>query len=108
MQPNAFPASETITLGGCKYEVNPMTWGQLAVVMPSFVECARGMYSAEGSAALKRIFVAALGRDYPDFTEAFLDGLVVTPTEINAAADAIARVSGLVKPQGEAEAGVSP
>ena len=99
--------TEEITLGKLKYTIYPLTWNQLSVVLPAFAECSRGMYSEAGTSALSKILVAALGKSYPEFTEAFLGDLVVSPEQINAAVDAIARVSGLVQPKGEETAGAS-
>lgn len=107
MSHNHADKTEEIKLGGVKYAVRPLPWGVLKKILPLFAEAPRGVFSPEGGEAFSKILVAALGRDYPDFTTEFLDGIECPFQDIVDAVDVIGRVAGLVKPKGEAEAGES-
>jgi hypothetical protein len=85
----------TITLGGRRFALRPLTLGQLRHVLPAFARAA-GLAQEEAIDAAIDILAAALERDHPATTRETLLGIEMRPAELVAAVDAIARLSGLV------------
>jgi hypothetical protein len=97
----------TITLGGRRFALRPLTLGQLRSVLPAFARAA-GLANEEAIDAAIDIIAAALERDHPAFDRDALLGIEMRPAELIAAVDTIARLSGLVAeepgPLGQAQA----
>jgi hypothetical protein len=97
----------TITIAGQRFTLRPLTLGQLRVVLPAFARAA-GLANEDAIDAAIDILAAALSRDAPEMSRAALLAAEVLPSELIAAVDAIARLSGLVQqgdpPTGEASA----
>ena len=85
----------TITLGGRRFALRPLTLGQLRQVLPAFGRAA-GLAQEEAIDAAIDILAAALTRDHPAIDRVALLDLEIRPAELIAAVDAIARLSGLV------------
>jgi len=86
--------TETIGLGGHRFEVRPLKLGQLRHLLDAL----EGMAGKSGGALIEaaaQIVMAGLGPAHPDLTrEAVLD-FEATFEELNAAVTAILRVAGL-------------
>jgi hypothetical protein len=93
----------TITLAGRRFNLRPLTLGQLRIVLPAFARAA-GLAKEEAIDAAIDILAAALSRDAPDMNRDALLMAEMLPVELVAAVDAIAKLSGLV-PQGDAAPG---
>jgi hypothetical protein len=85
----------TITMGGRRFALRPLTLGQLRRVLPAFARAA-GLGNEAAIDAAIDILAAALERDHPAMTRDVLLGFEMRPAELIAAVDAIARLSGLV------------
>ena len=102
----------TITLAGRRFNLRPLTLGQLRIVLPAFARAA-GLAKEEAIDAAIDILAAALSRDAPDMNRDALLMAEMLPVELVAAVDAIARLSGLVAQgetapgEGQASAGAS-
>lgn len=98
--------SETITLGGRRFEIRPLKLGQLRHLLDAI----EGMTGKSGGALIEaaaRIVTAGLAPAHPDLTaDAVLD-LEATFAEFNAAVSAILRIAGL-KPQVDAMGEAQP
>jgi hypothetical protein len=93
----------TITIAGRRYNLRPLTLGQLRIVLPAFARAA-GLGKEDAIDAAVDILAAALARDTPEMTRAALLEAEMLPAELIAAVDGIAKLSGLV-PQGDAAPG---
>jgi hypothetical protein len=91
----------TITLGGRRFALRPLTLGQLRRVLPAFARAA-GLAQEEAIDAAIDILAAALERDHAAMTRDVLLGVELRPAELIASVDAIARLSGLVSEEGAA------
>ena len=91
----------TITLGGRRFALRPLTLGQLRRVLPAFARAA-GLANEEAIDAAIDVLAAALERDHAAMNREVLLGIELTPAELIAAVDAIARLSGLVAEEGGA------
>jgi hypothetical protein len=91
----------TITLGGRRFVLRPLTLGQLRRVLPAFARAA-GLAQEEAIDAAIDILAAALERDHAAMTRDVLLGVELRPVELITAVDAIARLSGLVSEEGAA------
>jgi hypothetical protein len=89
----------TITLGGRRFALRPLTLGQLRRVLPAFARAA-GLAQEEAIDAAIDILAAALERDHAAMTRDVLLDTELRPVELIAAVDAIARLSGLVAEEG--------
>jgi hypothetical protein len=89
----------TITLGGRRFALRPLTLGQLRRVLPAFARAA-GLANEDAIDAAIDILAAALERDHAAITRDILLGTELRPAELIAAVDAIARLSGLVAEEG--------
>ena len=97
----------TITLAGVEYSIRPLTLGQLRIILPAFAKA--GALGQEGSMdAAIDIIVAALARDHGEITRALLLDTEMMPHELTAAVGEIARISGLIKPAGDAAGEAEP
>lgn len=94
----------TITMGGRRYALRPLTLGQLRRVLPAFARAA-GLVREEAIDAAIDIVATALERDHPALTRDVLLGIEMRPVELIAAVDAIARLSGLVEERGDTALG---
>jgi hypothetical protein len=91
----------TITLGGRRFALRPLTLGQLRRVLPAFARAA-SLAQEEAIDAAIDILAAALERDHAAMTRDVLLDVELRPAELIAAVDAIARLSGLVAEEGAA------
>jgi hypothetical protein len=89
----------TITLGGRRFALRPLTLGQLRRVLPAFARAA-GLANEEAIDAAIDIIAAGLERDHPAMTRDTLLGFEMRPVDLIASVDAIARLSGLVAEEG--------
>lgn len=104
-----------ISLGGVKYAVKALSWGQIKKILPLFAKAPQGVFTDDGAEAFSEIIVTALSKDYPDVTREFLDNVTGDYKEFVKAVDTIGEISGLEKPKpkgddsdaGEAKAGES-
>ena len=97
--------SDTILLGGQRFDLPPLRLGQLRALLDALEEMARtsGGGLVEESA---KIILAGLSRGHPELTLDAVLALEATMDEVNAAVAAIIRRAGLVPradPAGEAQ-----
>jgi hypothetical protein len=98
--------SETITLGGRRFEIRPLKLGQLRHLLDALEEISGKMGGAVIESAAK-IVAVGLGPAYPDLTaEAILD-LEATVDELNTAVAAILLLAGL-RPGQPGQPGLAP
>jgi hypothetical protein len=98
--------TETITLGGRRFEVRPLKLGQLR----DLLDALDGMAGKSGGALIEaaaEIVMAGLGPAHPDLTTGAVLDLEATLEELNAAVAAILQIAGL-KSAGEAQPVASP
>lgn len=101
--------TETITLGGREFRLQPLTLGQLRPLLDALGSAAGAATGASGMSgnmidAAARILLAGLAGAHPELTLDDVLALEATVTEINAAVAAVLRVAGLV-PQADARSG---
>ncbi len=85
----------TIRISAREFALRPLTLGQLREILPAFARAA-GLAKEEAIDAAIDILAAALSRDAPEMTRDALLDAEMLPSELVAAIDTIARLSGLV------------
>src|SRR4051812_42379344 len=98
--------TETITLGGRRFELRPLTLGELRPLLDAL-----DAFSGAGGAAMLdgagRVIHAGCKPAEPGLRLDDILGLAATMDEVNAAVAAVLRVAGLVRP-GEADPRATP